>query len=290
MHRVLLVTGMSGAGKTSALKALEDLGYESIDHVPISLLPRLVLADELSPEARSSAIAIGVDIRTRDFGVERFVEVLNALAADSRAEVELLFLDCDDDELRRRYTVTRHRHPLAVDRPVTDGIALERETIAALRDRADLVMDTTDMPLGEFKRLLEGHFGAHARHGLTVVVNSFSFRRGLPREADMVFDVRFLSNPYYNLDLRALTGRDHRVAEHIESDPGLEPFLEALIGLMMPLLPRYAGEGKSYLTIAIGCTGGRHRSVYVTERLALWLADLGHAVHINHRDLERSGG
>lgn len=287
---MLLVTGMSGAGKTSALKALEDLGYESIDHVPISLLPRLVLADELSPEARSSAIAIGVDIRTRDFGVERFVEVLNALAADSSAEVHLLFLDCDDDELRRRYSVTRHRHPLAVDRPVTDGIALERETIADLRDRADLVMDTTDMPLGEFKRLLEGHFGAHAQHGLTIVVNSFSFRRGLPREADMVFDVRFLSNPYYDLDLRALTGRDRGVAEHIESDPGLEPFLEALIGLLMPLLPRYADEGKSYLTIAIGCTGGRHRSVYVTERLAVWLADLGYAVHINHRDLDRSGG
>lgn len=290
-QRVLLITGMSGAGKTSALKAMEDLGYEAVDHVPISLLMRLVLPEDASmAEGPRGPIAVGIDIRTRDFEVERCMEVLDRLAADSRTEVSMLFLDCDDDELRRRYTATRHRHPLALDRPVTDGISLERETISALRDRSDLVIDTTGLPLGAFKGLLRGHFAVRAEAGLTVVVVSFSFRLGLPREADLVFDVRFLANPFYDLELRPLTGRDPAVAAHIERDDGLKPFLVALDRLLTPLLPRYAAEGKSYLTIGIGCTGGRHRSVYIAECLAKRLGAGGQRVHLHHRDLERYAG
>jgi UPF0042 nucleotide-binding protein len=285
---VLLITGMSGAGKTSVLKALEDLGYEAIDHVPISLLPRLVQPDEAASGPRP--LAVGVDIRTRDFGIPRFLAALDQIDDGAAAEVRLLFLDCDDEELRRRYTATRHRHPLAVDRPIMDGIALERRTITALRDRADLVIDTTGLPLGALKRLLDGHFGSHADVGLTVLVTSFSYRFGLPREADLVFDVRFLSNPYYEPELRDLTGRDAAVAAHIERDPGAAMFFESLFRLLAPLLPRYAAEGKSYLTIGIGCTGGRHRSVYVARRLGAWLGAEGHRAHIHHRDLDRSAG
>ncbi len=280
-RRVLLITGMSGAGKTSALKAVEDLGYEAVDHVPISLLSRLITADE-----PTASIAVGVDVRTRDFGVERFLAEFDRLTEEADIRPELLFLDCHDDELRRRYTATRHRHPLATDRPVSDGIALERRMILPLRTRADLVLDTTSIHLGDLKRLLAGHFGFAKTQPLGVFVTSFSFRLGLPREADLVFDVRFLANPYYEPALRPLTGRDPAVMAHIAADPGVEPFFSALTNLLAPLLPRYADEGKSYLTIAIGCTGGRHRSVFVAERLAGWLRGQPVTVHVAHRDLE----
>ncbi len=286
---LLLITGMSGAGKTSVLKVLEDLGYEAVDHVPISLLPRLVQVDDANA-ATLRPLAVGVDIRTRDFEVPRFLAALQRLVAEAQADVRLLFLDCDDEELRRRYTATRHRHPLATDRPIMDGIALERQTIAQLRDRADLVIDTTGLPLGALKRLLDGHYGGPAAAGPTVLVTSFSFRLGLPREADMVLDVRFLSNPFYDPELRELTGRDPAVGAYIEADEGLQPFLDSLFRLLAPLLPRYAAEGKSYLTIGVGCTGGRHRSVYLARRLGAWLREQGHRTHVHDRDLDRTGG
>jgi RNase adapter protein RapZ len=288
-RRLVLITGMSGAGKTSVMKVLEDLGYEAVDHVPISLLPRLVQGDEAAG-AVPRPLAVGVDIRTRDFEVPRFLAAVQRLVDDAHADVRLLFLDCDDEELRRRYTATRHRHPLATDRPIMDGIALERQTITELRSRADLVIDTTGLPLGALKRLLDGHFGGQADAGLTVLVTSFSFRLGLPREADLVLDVRFLSNPFYDPVLRELTGRDPAVAEYVERDDGLQPFLDSLFRLLAPLLPRYAAEGKSYLTIGVGCTGGRHRSVYVARRLGAWLREQGHRTHVHDRDLDRTEG
>ncbi len=281
---ILVVTGMSGAGKTSALKALEDAGYDAVDHVPISLLPRLVGGEDEEAAARPP-LAVGVDVRTRDFSVERFASVVDDLAEDGDRHVRLLFLECDDDELRRRYTATRHRHPLAHDRPILDGIALERQMIAHLKRHADIVIDTTRITPGDLKHLLDGHFGLDVTRRLSVFVTSFAFRLGLPREADLVFDVRFLKNPFYQADLRALSGQDRPVAAHIEEDPGLEPFLTSLRHMLAPLLPRYTDEGKSYLTIAIGCSGGRHRSVYVAERLGAWLAEQSLAVRVNHRDL-----
>ena len=285
--RVLLVTGLSGAGKTSALKALEDIGYEAVDNVPLSLLRSLVapMQSGFSGPGFPGPIAIGIDIRTRDFGIESFLQELDNLVSSNEVDVRVLFLDCDDDELRRRYAVTRHRHPLAIDRPVSDGIARERGLISDLRQRADLVLDTTGMGPGDLKRILQGHFELSSEYGLAVFVTSFSFRKGLPREADLVFDVRFLANPHYDPQLRGLTGSDPVVADFIAGDEGFTEFFNALTGLLRPLLGRYAAEGKSYLTIAVGCTGGRHRSVFVAEKLAAWLDGLNQRVQLHHRDM-----
>jgi UPF0042 nucleotide-binding protein len=280
---VVIVTGLSGAGKSSALKALEDLGFEAVDNLPLGFLSRLVLEDRKAETGQP--VAIGVDIRTRDFSPATFTAELRRLAEQSGTDVKLVFLDCDEGVLSSRFKATRRRHPLALDRPVSDGIAKERVLLAPLRESADVVIDTTDKTLGSLKQVLEMRFGADPAHGLTLFVTSFSFAHGLPREADLVFDVRFLDNPYYDETLRPLTGRDDAVGAHIEKDPAFRPFLDSLTALIGPLLPRYAAEGKSYLTVAVGCTGGRHRSVYTAERLARWLEARGETVHLSHRDL-----
>lgn len=285
---VLLVTGMSGAGKTTALKALEDLSFEAIDHVPLSMLARLVAPDDTETTAGERPIAIGVDVRTRDFDVDAVLRRIDHLISESGIAARLVFLDCDDDVLRRRYTETRHRHPLADDRPVADGIALERAMLTPLLRRAHIIIDTTALAPGQLKRILEGHHGSEDKHGLFVYVTSFGFRNGLPREADLVFDVRFLVNPHYDPELRGFTGKDERVRRFILGDEALEPFFNNLTTLLAPLLPRYVAEGKSYLSIAVGCTGGRHRSVYVADRLANWLEERGQRVQTHHRDLDRS--
>jgi UPF0042 nucleotide-binding protein len=281
--RVLLVTGMSGAGRSTALKTLEDMGYEAFDNLPLSLVPALI--ESIAADAR--AIAVGADLRTRGFAIESMLEPLDTVVARTGRELKVLFVDCDDEPLQRRYTETRRPHPLAGDRPVTDGIRLERQVVSALRDRADLVIDTSNLSAADLKRLLTGHF-ALAAGGLRVFVTSFAYRHGIPRDADLIFDVRFLDNPHYVPDLRQLTGHEPAVAAHIERDPHLAPFLAGLWRLLEPLLPRYEQEGKTYLTIAIGCTGGRHRSVYVAERLAAQLATAGLRVELAHRDLVQS--
>jgi len=285
--RVLLVTGMSGAGKTSALKALEDMGFEAVDNVPLALLKSLVNPSQrLFPAGGfQRPLAIGADIRTREFGFEALLRELEELGSDDSVEIKVLFLDCDDEILAHRYAETRHRHPLAGDRPVRDGIKVERGMISPLRDAADVTLDTSGLALGDLKRILKGHFGEKESPGLSVFVTSFAFRQGLPREADLVFDVRFLANPHYDPVLRPLSGLDRRVCDFVSQDPGFEGFFSGLTGLLMPLIPRYAEEGKSYLTIAIGCTGGRHRSVMVAEKLAAWLTDQGQPVQLQHRDL-----
>jgi UPF0042 nucleotide-binding protein len=278
--RILLVTGMSGAGKTAALKAIEDMGYEAVDNLPLSFIASIVSA---TPQGRR-ALAIGVDIRTRDFAVESFIAEIDALIARPELKVSVLFLDCEDEVLRRRFSETRRRHPLAADRPVTDGIERERRLVMPLRDRADVVLDTSNLPLPDLRRQLAGHFSLDADAGLALFVTSFSYRHGIPREADLVFDVRFLDNPHYDERLRPLTGMDPPIAAFIERDPGFAPFFDSLIALLEPLLPRYASEGKSYLTIAFGCTGGRHRSVFLAERMAGWLDLQGYSVGLAHRD------
>ena len=287
-RRVVLVTGMSGAGKTSALKALEDLDFEAIDNVPLSLFEALVIGSqhEFSEPGPSRPLAIGADIRTRDFGVEAFMERYDQLLSAGNVDVKTVFLDCDDEELRRRYEETRHRHPLAIDRPVADGIAHERKLVSPLRDLADLTIDTTGLAPGELKSLLGGHFGGSGSAALAVFVTSFAYRRGIPREADLVFDVRFLANPHYVAALKAETGRSDDVAAFIEADEAFQPFFQSLTQLLAPLLPRYLAEGKSYLTIGVGCTGGRHRSVFVAERLRLWFESQGERVRLHHRELE----
>ena len=284
---VVLVTGMSGAGKTTALKVLEDMAFEAIDNVPLSLLENLVLGRSQNSCSPGSPrpIAVGVDIRTRDFGVEAFLRRYESLVSAGEVGAILTFLDCDDEELRRRYEETRHRHPLATDRPVADGIAHERRLVSALRDRADLVIDTTGMTPTELKDLLNGNFQGPPDRGLSVFLTSFSYRRGVPRASDLVFDVRFLTNPHYDELLRDKTGLEDAVGNFVSQDPSFTEFFENLTRLIEPLLPRYRSEGKSYLTIAVGCTGGRHRSVYVIEMLAQWFENNGQKVQVLHREL-----
>jgi UPF0042 nucleotide-binding protein len=280
---VALVTGLSGAGKSTALKALEDLGYEAVDNLPLSLLASLVRpGDRLA-----RPLAIGIDIRTRDFAVDPLLQEIDRLMAQRGVEVRLLFIDCEDEVLQRRYTETRRRHPLADDRPVSDGIRRERAMVGRLRERADLVIDSTSMTLADFRRAVQGNFRLESGPGLAVTVTSFSYRHGVPREADLVIDTRFLGNPHYVDELRPLTGRDPRVVAHVSRDPSFAPFIAGLEAWLAPLLPRFEGEGKSYLTIAIGCTGGRHRSVVVAERLAAWLEEAGQRVTLVHRDVDR---
>ncbi|HSR71022.1 MAG TPA: RNase adapter RapZ [Kiloniellales bacterium] len=282
---VVLVTGMSGAGRSSALKILEDLGYEAVDNLPLDLLDAL-----LDERGGDGAVAVGIDIRTRRFAAQPVLERLDALSARADLTVQLLFFDCDDEILVRRFTETRRRHPLAQDRRIADGLLAERRLVQPLRDRADLVIDTSDLALGELRRVLSGHLDPDRSRGMAIFVTSFSFRQGLPREADLVIDVRFLANPHYDEALRPLDGRDPRVVAFVEADPAFSDFFERLTGMLAPLLPRYEAEGKSYLTVALGCTGGRHRSVALAERLARWLEDQGRPVSLAHRDLAGEPG
>jgi UPF0042 nucleotide-binding protein len=286
-RRLVIVTGMAGAGRTSALKRLEDQGFEAIDNLPIPLIERFLRLEE----GLERDLAIGIDSRTRAFDPRRLVELVEGLAdANPDVAVTLLFCDCDDEALQRRFTETRRRHPLAADRPVQDGIAAERALLAPLRAAADEVIDTTQLSLPELHRLLAGHFPlAGDAPGLMVSLVSFAYRRGLPREADLVLDVRFLQNPHYVAGLKPLTGLDPAVQAHIRSDPGFDTFMARLEALVMPLLPRYRAEGKSYLTIAIGCTGGQHRSVFVTVLLADTLRRAGYEVSTSHRELAAPG-
>jgi UPF0042 nucleotide-binding protein len=281
-RHVVLITGLSGAGRATALKALEDLGYEAVDNLPLSLLPDLLRSDA---RAGSRPLALGLDVRTRDFSPNAFLAELAQLRAQEDLVCELVFLDCDGTTLLRRYTETRRRHPLALERPVQDGIAEERRILAPLRAAADQVIDTSQLGPHDLKRLLSTRFALDGAPGMRVAVLSFSYRNGLPREADIVFDARFLANPHYVASLKPLSGRDLAVQEYVQGDPAFAGFLNGIKSLLEPLLPRYEKEGKSYLTVAVGCTGGRHRSVFLAETLAAWLNELGTNVTLAHRDL-----
>lgn len=277
--KLILVTGMSGAGKSIALKTLEDSGFEAIDNMPLSFFPYIV-----NSSTPTRNLAIGNDIRSRDFSIEYFLKVIAELKNNPNIDFKLLFLDCDDETLRRRFTETRRRHPLALDRPVLDGIHHERALISKLRDVADLVIDTSETEAADLRKTIISNFAQEERN-LSVVFTSFSFKHGIPREADMVFDVRFLKNPHYDTELRPFTGLDAKVGKYIESDIGFADFFSNLTSLIMPLLPRYLEEGKCYLTIAIGCTGGKHRSVYITQKLGNFLQNAGYNITTRHRDL-----
>ncbi len=279
--RIVLVTGMSGAGRSSTLHVFEDLAFEAVDNLPLSFLGDLIRGGAADRE-----LAIGVDIRTRDFDGDAFKQELERLRTDADHTVSTIFLDCDEEVLVKRYTETRRRHPLAADRPLAVGIRLERRLLAPIREFADTVIDTSELSPWMLKRQLVAQYGREDTLGLSVVVTSFSYRRGVPREADMVFDARFLRNPHYDDTLRPLTGRDSRVGSYIEEDPDYAAFMGQLMAMFELLLPRFESEGKSYLTIAIGCTGGRHRSVYLTEQLGAWIEKQNARVQLYHRDLE----
>ena len=267
----------------------EDFGYVAVDNVPLLLLGDLMRSTAGSSGEMAASLAFGVDTRTYGFDAHDLARRLRELRLRADLAPRLLYLDCDTDTLQRRYTESRRPHPLAPDRPVIDGIAEERSMIDRLRDSADLVVDTSTLSPHQFKQLLLGHFALGAQAGMRLSVMSFSYRRGVPREADLVFDVRFLKNPHYVPELKPLTGLDAKVTTFIETDPDYRPFIDRLEGLIGPLLPRFDAEGKSYLTIAVGCTGGRHRSVAVAKRLTDWLRKAGRSVTLSHRDADAAG-
>ncbi|MEM9011519.1 MAG: RNase adapter RapZ [Pseudomonadota bacterium] len=281
-HRLVLVTGPSGAGRSTAIRALEDLGYEAIDNLPLSLLPRLLDSGEAG-----RALAIGVDVRTRGFSASALIEAVDALATDPATASTLLYVDCAQDALVRRFSETRRRHPLAPAEAVADGIARELDLLLPLRARADILIDTSASTIHDTRAEIGRWFGDAAALGLALSIQSFSYKRGMPRGLDMVLDVRFLRNPYWQAELRDGDGRDPDVAAYVAGDPRHDGFAERVLDLLLLLLPAYREEGKSYFAVGFGCTGGQHRSVHMAETVAKRLAAAGWQVSTRHRELER---
>lgn len=281
-HRIVLVTGPSGAGRSTAIRALEDLGYEAIDNLPLSLIPRLLEGGQQGP-----ALALGVDTRNRDFSTEAFLDLLDRLTGHG---VELLYLDCSPEILQRRYSETRRRHPLAPAERPSVGIERDFDLLTPILHRADIVIDTSDSTVHDLRYEIDRWFGPTSGNRLALSIHSFSYKRGLPRGLDMVFDCRFLRNPYWEPDLRALNGLSSEVADYVAEDPRFEEFFAKIRDLALLLLPAYVEEGKSYLAIGFGCTGGQHRSVTMAERLGNTLAEAGWQVSTRHRELERGAG
>lgn len=283
-QRVLLVTGMLGAGKSTALRELEDLGWESIDNFPIRLLDRLIGGG--SGKASSShPLAIGFDCRTRGFVPADIIERVKLLSGRPELEITTLFLDCAGHELARRFDETRRRHYLAQDMPVPSGIKAERELLAPLRRWAEVLIDTTDFTTNDLKQTIRAQFSQTAPQEMTVTVSSFGFARGMPPATDLVFDMRFLDNPHWQPGLAELTGLDEPVARHIAENPLFVSAFAKIRDLLLELLPEYARQGKTYVNIAFGCTGGRHRSVYTAERMAQALREGGFSPTVLHRNL-----
>ena len=282
-QRLVLVTGPSGAGRTSAIRALEDMGFEAIDNLPISLLPRL-----LDGPAGDKPLALGIDTRNRDFSTNALIEAIDRMGG-AQAALQVLYLDCTAEVLLRRFSETRRRHPLAPAETPATGIAREFDLLVPIRARADILIDTSEMSPHELRAELEHWFAPQAGgSSLAVSVQSFSYKRGLPRGLDMVLDCRFLRNPYWDEGLRGLNGLDPSVAAYVQHDARFAPFRDRVMALTELLLPAYAAEGKAYLSIGFGCTGGQHRSVTMAETLAKALEDGGWQVSIRHRELERA--
>ena len=284
VHLVVL-TGMSGGGKTVALRALEDLEFYCVDNLPASLLPRLVNAVlEDRGGRRMMRIAVGVDARNREHDIEIMPSVLSELA-EAGVQVHLLFLDCRDEVLIKRYSETRRRHPLAMRNvSLADAIAAERRLLRPLMGIAEKVIDSSQLNVHQLRRLVATDY-ARATEGLTVMFQSFAFKRGLPLDADFVFDARCLPNPHWQPALRPLTGRDAAVAEFLAADQRVTRMFEQISAFLEEWIPCFAAEGRSYLTVALGCTGGQHRSVYLAERIAAHLNARGHSALTDHREL-----
>ncbi|WP_298258478.1 RNase adapter RapZ [uncultured Litoreibacter sp.] len=281
-HQIVIVTGPSGAGRSTAINALEDMGYEAIDNLPLSMIPRL-----LSGAPLSRSIALGVDVRNRDFTTRALMQLVEALPGQVSSEVSLLYLNAREDVLVRRYSESRRPHPMAPNEGLMDGLQRERELLGAIQSRSDVVIDTSDLSPHELRDELGKLFGTPDDKGLSVLVNSFSYKRGVPHGVDMAFDCRFLRNPHWDPNLRDLTGQEENVVAYVAQDERLSPFFTKIMDLTLMLLPAFHDEGKSYLTIGLGCTGGKHRSVAVAEMMAKGLANKGWQVSIRHRELER---
>jgi len=284
-QRVLLVTGLLGAGKSTVLNVLEDLGWETIDNFPIRLLDRLIDSPDTPVSDLRAPLAIGFDSRTRGFDPGKVIDRVKKLVQRPDIELTTLFLDCSGQELERRYNETRRRHPLAQDLPAAAGIAAERELMEPLRRWADMVITTTSFTSNDLQQAIRDRFMADAPREMTVTITSFGFSRGTPPLADLVFDMRFLDNPHWDPVLRPQTGQDPAVAAHIRTDPAFAEAFTRIRDLLLLLLPRYRAQGKAYVNIAFGCTGGRHRSVFTAESMTAALREAGFAPTLLHRNL-----
>lgn len=281
-QKLVLVTGPSGAGRSTAINVLEDIGFESIDNLPLSLLPHLM---DRSPTDRP--MALGIDVRNRDFSVAALIETIDSLSVNPEVALEVLYLDCRFEVLLRRFSETRRRHPLAPAESPAEGIRRELDLLEPVRNRADILLDTSELSPHDLRADVERWFAGEDGHRLAVSLHSFSYKRGVPRGVDMVFDCRFLQNPYWQEELRNQDGRSEAVAHYVSQDSRFSEFFEKIRDLAELLLPAYISEGKAHLSIGLGCTGGQHRSVVVAEKLAKALAKSGWQVSIRHRELER---
>ena len=281
---VVLVTGPSGAGRTTAINALEDMGFETISNLPLSLLPSLMDGPPLG-----RPLALGIDVRNRDYSTDAMIEVIDSLLRRTGIRAEVLFLDSRADVLVRRYSETRRRHPLAPTDDAEYGITRELDLLAPIRLRADHLIDTSELTIHDLRGEIASIFGEDGSLGLTLSIQSFSYKRGIPRGVDVVMDCRFLRNPYWDEALRPLDGRAAEVAAYVEKDERYAAFIAKVKDLVEFLLPASREEGKSHLTIAFGCTGGQHRSVAVAEKIANGLAEPNLRVSTRHRELERRG-
>lgn len=280
--RLVLVTGPSGAGRSTAIKVLEDLGFETIDNLPFGLVERLFSGPRLS-----RPMALVLDARNRDFTPQALLDLMKELDV---YDPELLYLDCSREILQRRYSETRRRHPMAPEESAIAGIDREKELLIPVQDRADILIDTSELTVHTLREALQRQFAQDRQNLLSITLTSFSYKRGLPQGVDIVHDCRFLKNPYWDPDLRSFDGRNKRVANYVSEDERFAPFFDKLNEMVAFLLPAYRDEGKAHLSIGIGCTGGQHRSVFVTEKLAEALAQEGWQVSIRHRELDRREG
>lgn len=283
---IFLVTGLSGAGKSTALKVLEDLGWEVVDNLPPALLEALFDTTAEQQVDKRRPLAVGIDSRSHGFDPEKLVRRIKKLRVDGARPIETLFFDCAGAELERRFSETRRRHPLADDRPAADGIAREREMLGPLRRWAEHLIDTTNYTSNDLQAEIRQRFARDELPTTQLTILSFGFSRGIPRNADLVFDMRFLRNPHWVRDLRPKTGRDADVAAYVAADPAYDAAVGQIEALLQTLIPRYIADGKAYVTVAFGCTGGRHRSVHVAERVAATLTAAGYDPVVQHRNLD----
>lgn len=285
-QKILLVTGVSGAGKTTVLKTLEDLGWETVDNFPIKLAGQLLKipasGGEIGPNI---SLALGFDSRTRGFDAEALINQIKKLQGQPNLQIMTLFLDCAGVEIERRYAETRRRHPMAQDRPAMDGIAIDRNLMEPFRRWADTVVDTSKLSAHDLQQAIREQFTSETSPHSTITVSSFGFSRGVPHNADLVFDLRFLRNPHWDSTLRPMTGIDAAVAEYVSADPKYHEAMQKIRDLLRFLLPLYDAQGKAYINVAFGCTGGRHRSVHVAETFGNWLREDGFALTVAHRNL-----
>lgn len=280
-RRLVFVTGLSGAGKSTALKAFEDSGFETIDNLPLEVIETVVAS--ILPEAN---LAIGVDSRTRGFDARYLQTIVTGIEDKLHVKPEVIFMDASDTALIQRFSETRRRHPLSHEKPIVDGLQIERKMLDPVRIFASSLFDTTNMSSTDARLLIKDHIG-HDTTSMVITVMSFGFAQGVPRAADMVLDVRFLQNPHYDKELKPLTGLTSAVQDFVKADDGFDAFVKKTMDMISFLVPRYKSSGKSYFTIAFGCTGGKHRSVTMAETFSGLLESQGLDIHCWHRDIPK---